>query len=98
MCAHFIKMFILNDMTCSAVGSTSDSRARGPGFDTRSGHIVSFLLQLNQEEQMLVTGESMHEVLVNCLGGLSLPRKSVFRLTDRPDVTSTVNCGRKTTI
>ena len=28
----------------------------------------------------------MHEVLVNRLGGLSLPRKSVVRLTDRPDV------------
>ena len=26
----------------------------------------------------------MHEVLVNRLGGLSLPRKSVVRLTDRP--------------
>ena len=31
----------------------------------------------------------VHEVLVNRLGGLSLPRKSVVRLTDRP---------RKTTI
>ena len=29
----------------------------------------------------------MHEVLVNSLGGLSLPRKSVVRLTDRPDMT-----------
>ena len=29
----------------------------------------------------------MHEVLVNRLGGLSLPRKSVVRLTDRPDIT-----------
>ena len=29
----------------------------------------------------------MHEVLVNRLGGLSLPRKSVVRLTDRPDLT-----------
>ena len=28
----------------------------------------------------------MHEVLVNHLGGLSLPRKSVVRLTDRPDM------------
>ena len=28
----------------------------------------------------------MHEVLVNRLGGLSLPRKSVVRLTDRPDI------------
>ena len=29
----------------------------------------------------------MHEVLVNRLGCLSLPRKSVVRLTDRPDMT-----------
>ena len=29
----------------------------------------------------------MHEVLVNRLEGLSLPRKSVARLTDRPDMT-----------
>ena len=29
----------------------------------------------------------MHEVLVNRLGGLSLPRKSVVRLIDRPDMT-----------
>ena len=29
----------------------------------------------------------VHEVLVNRLGGLNLPRKSVVRLTDRPDMT-----------
>ena len=29
----------------------------------------------------------MHEVLVNRLGGLSLPRKSVVRLTACPDMT-----------
>ena len=40
----------------------------------------------------------MHEVLVNCLGGLSLPRKSVVRLTDRPDMTLDVYRGRKTTM
>ena len=40
----------------------------------------------------------MHEVLVNRLGGVSLPRKSVVRLTDRPDMTLDVYCGRKTTI
>ena len=39
----------------------------------------------------------MHEVLVNRLGGLSLPRKSVGRLTDRPDMTLDVYRGRKTT-
>ena len=40
----------------------------------------------------------VHEVLVNRLGGLSLPRKSVVRLTDRPDMTLGVYRGRKTTI
>ena len=40
----------------------------------------------------------MHEVLVNHLGGLSLPRKSVVRLTDRPDMTLDVYRGRKTTM
>ena len=40
----------------------------------------------------------VHEVLVNRLGGLSLPMKSVVRFTDRPDMTSDVYRGRKTTI
>ena len=40
----------------------------------------------------------MHEVLVNRLGGLSLSRKSLVRLTDRPDMTLDVYHGRKTTI
>ena len=47
-----------------------------------SGHILSFLPPLIQEGQLSVTGE-----LVNRLGGLSLPRKSVVRLTGRPDMT-----------
>ena len=38
----------------------------------------------------------MHEVLINRLGGLSLIRKSVVRLTDRPDMTLDVTRGRKT--
>ena len=44
---------------CSAVGSASDSRARGSGFDTLSVHILSFLLPPIQEGQLLVTGGSM---------------------------------------
>ena len=40
----------------------------------------------------------MQEVLVNRLGGLSLPRKSVVQLTDHPDMTLDVYHGRKTTI
>ena len=39
----------------------------------------------------------VHEVQVNRLGGLSLHRKSVVRLTDRPDMTIDVYRGRKTT-
>ena len=40
----------------------------------------------------------VHEVLVNRIGGLSLPRKSVVRLTDRPVMTLDVYRGRKTTM
>ena len=39
----------------------------------------------------------MHEVLLNRLGGQSLPRKRVVRLTDRPDMTLDVYRGHKTT-
>ena len=41
--------------------------------------------------------KNVHEVLVNRLGGLSLPWKSVVRLTARTDITLDVYCGRKTT-
>ena len=44
---------------CSAVSSASDSRATGPGFNTQSGHILSFLLLLIQEGHLSVAGESM---------------------------------------
>ena len=40
----------------------------------------------------------VHEVLVNRLGGLSLPRKSAVSLTDHPDMTLDVYSGRKTTM
>ena len=38
----------------------------------------------------------VQEVLVNRLGGPSMSRKSVVRLTDRPDVTLDVYRGRNT--
>ena len=40
----------------------------------------------------------VHEVLNNLLGGPRLPRKSVVRLTDRPDITLVVYRGRKAKI
>ena len=62
------------------VGSMSASKARGARLETRSGHILSFFLLLIQEGRLSV----VHLVLLNCLGGLSLPRNSVVRLTDPP--------------
>ena len=38
----------------------------------------------------------VHEVLVDYLGGLSLPRKSVVRLNDQSDMTIDVYRGHKT--
>ena len=37
----------------------------------------------------------VHLVVVNSLGGLRLPRNSVVRLTDRPEMTITVYLGRR---
>ena len=39
----------------------------------------------------------VHKVLVNRLGGISLPRKSMVRLTNHPDMTIDVYRGHKTT-
>ena len=39
----------------------------------------------------------VHKVMVNPLGGLNLPRKSVVRLSDDPDMTTAVYHGHKTT-
>ena len=39
----------------------------------------------------------VHEVLVNRLGGLNLPRKSGVRLSDRPNMNLDVYRGRKAT-
>ena len=43
----------------SAIGRPPDSLVRGPGLDTRSGNILSFLLQLFKVGQLSVIGESM---------------------------------------
>ena len=67
---------------------------------TWSGHILSFLLTLIQEGQLSVTGESVctNNSLINRLGDLSLPSKSVVKLTDHPDmIIVVIYCGCKTT-
>ena len=67
---HFVPPFPMGKIIClarnklgagprRAVGRAPDSLVTGPGFYTRSGHILSFLLPLIQEGQLSVTGESM---------------------------------------
>ena len=78
------------------------------GFPGKNGSMVlgmcSLILTKSdvhwQSDQLTLSywRKYVHEVLVNRLGGLSLPRKSVVRLTDRPDMTLDVYRGRKTTI
>ena len=46
-----------------------------------------------QEGQLSVTGKGIGTVLVNCLEGLSLPRKNIVRLTDQVDITLLVLTG-----
>ena len=40
----------------SAVSSASDTNVRGPGFDTRSGPLLLFILPLIHEGQLSITG------------------------------------------
>ena len=83
-----------------AIGRAPDSKVRGHGVDTRSGNILSFFLPLFQEGQLSVTGKSMCTKywLTAIKGGLNLPMESVVRLTDRPDMTTDIYRGHKTTM
>ena len=68
------------------------------GSITRSGH--TFVSPSADSGGAVVSywRKYVHEVLVYCLGCLSMPRKSVVRLTGRPDMTMDVYRGRKTTM
>ena len=63
----------------SAVGSVSDSRVRGPGFSIQPHTFVSPSAD-SRRAVVSYWRKYMHKVLVNRLGGLGLPRKSVVRL------------------
>ena len=73
----------------SAVGRAPDS-VRGPGFDSQSGHIYFRSPPADMRGSYQLLAKYVHEVLVDSLGCLSLPRKSVVRLHDRPDMNQ--NC------
>ena len=57
MCGVIFAFFLCLDFLLPS--KPGEVRKSGPGFDTRSGNILSFLLPLFQEEQLSVTGESM---------------------------------------
>ena len=59
---------------CSTCSGQAGRVVQSVGHLTRSSNILSFLLPFFQERQLSVTGECVYEVLVNRLGGLSLPR------------------------
>ena len=67
--------------------------ARSPGFIPGPATLV-FPFADSRRVVVSYWQKYVHEVLVNRYGGLSLPRKTVVRLTDRPDVTSAVYHGR----
>ena len=68
-------------------------------FASASDYNAFGIIKINPKTStFLYWRKYVHEVLVNRLGGLSLPRKSVVRLTDRPDMTLDVYRGRKTTV
>ena len=71
--------------------------SRGPGYPVWQHTFVS-PSAFSRRAVVSYWRKYVHEVLVNRLGGLGLPRKSVVRLTDRPDMTLDVYRGRKTTI
>ena len=79
-------MFKLKWMYKEILGST-------PGLAT----YFRFSFRFFKKGSCQLLAKVLHEVLINRLGGLSLPRKSVVRLTDRPDMTLDVYRGRKTT-
>ena len=83
-----------------AISSASNSRARGPVFDTLSSHRALTFVSPSTDTRRAVISywqKKVHLVLVHHLGGQSLPRNSLVRLTDRPDMTIGVYHGRKPT-
>ena len=62
----------------------------GWGVAQSVGHLTRNFVSPSADSRGAVVSywrKYVHEVLVNRLGGLSLPRKSVVRLADRPDMT-----------
>ena len=75
----------------------SDSRASGP--DSIPSQPLTIISPSANISRAVVSDWQKYIplVLVNCLGGLGLPRNNVVRLTARSNMTIAVNCGLKAT-
>ena len=86
----------------SSHGLTFVSIAQSVGHLTRKSGVLGSIpglatyFRFSRRAAVSYRRKYVHEVLVNGLGDLSLPRKSVVRLTDRLDMTLDVYRGRKT--
>ena len=83
--------------TISCISREPDRVTQSVGHLTRKSGVLGsisglaiyfrFSFRFFKKGSCQLLAKYVHEVLVNRLGGLSLPRKSVVRLTDRPDMT-----------
>ena len=80
-----------------AVSGGSDSRARSPRGQYLVWPYITFVSVYTYSRRAVVSywPKYVNLVLVNHLEGLSLPRNSVVRSTDHPDMTIAVDHGRK---
>ena len=100
----FLLLFLLS--TCTSYHKLDCTKmepghvAQSVGHLTRKSGVLGSIPGLATYFRAVVSywRKYVHEVLVNRLGGLSLPRKSVVRSTDCPDMTLDVYPGRKTTM
>ena len=96
-----------NSFTSQSVSTLPGRVAQSVGHLTRKSEVLGsipglakyfrFSFHLFKRAVVNYWRKYVHEVLVNRLGALSLPRKSVVRLIDRPDMTLDVYRERKTT-
>ena len=73
----------------------SDSEPEVPG--SIPGRATTFVSSSVDSRRAVVWRKYVQEVLVNPLGSLNLPSKSVVNLSDYPDMTIAVYRGHKTT-
>ena len=97
-CTDLFNLTVCKRVGCYAFGKLALSAFYAGFYNDHNSLIIVSPSAFSRRAVVSYWRKYVHEVLVSRLGGLSLPRKSVVRLTDRPDMTLDVYRGRKTTI